>query len=152
MKWKVDDLEKYIEAKEYIDTVIIPLMPFQLTNEQTMLDEAFQETVLRHSTNQIEEELSGRVMLTPLYTYIKTDHIENEVERLNEWINHLKNQPFKSVFFVTFDMQWKKVEQSLNGHLIWLPIGKKMDINSQEAKSIIDNQASQISEFIRMYW
>ncbi|HLR65112.1 MAG TPA: DUF2487 family protein [Pseudogracilibacillus sp.] len=152
MKWTVEDLEKYVQAKEYIDTLIIPLIPFQLQNETTILNEAFQETVLRHSTHQIEDELSGRVMLTPQYTYIKSSDLEDEVNRLNQWVTHLKEQPFKSVFFVTFDMQWKKVEQELEGHLIWLPIGKKADINSQEAKTVIHNQVEQISEFIRMFW
>src|SRR5699024_7303874 len=140
MKWTVEDLEKNVQAKEYIDTLIIPLFPFKLKNKTTILNKQFQKTELDHSNIRIKNKISGRVMLTPQYTYIKSSDLEDEVNRLNQWVTHLKEQPFKSVFFVTFDMQWKKVEQELEGHLIWLPIGKKADINSQEAKTVIHNQ------------
>lgn len=30
MKWTRVDLQKYEQAKEYIDTVIVPLAPFQI--------------------------------------------------------------------------------------------------------------------------
>lgn len=152
MRWTMDDLEKYVQAKEYIDTLIIPLQPFHMTDEKSLANDAFASNILAISTEQMEDELSGRVVLTPPYTYMKTANMQAEVERLNEWVEQVKSQPFSHVFFVSFDMQWKKVERELEGNLIWLPVGKKMNVQSKEAKAFVQNQVEHISEFIRSFW
>lgn len=151
MKWNAVDLAKYKEAKEYIDTVIIPLQKFQIENESQIIDEAFQREVLFLFSQEIEKELSGRVLLAPEFNYLTNEH-ENEVARLNKWIEHLTNQPFKTVVLMTFDSKWNKFNQDLNGQLLWLPGINKGDINSPEVKTLIKSQVQQISELIRSYW
>src|SRR5699024_9240547 len=154
MKWFSEDMPKYVQAKEYIDTAIVPLQQFHLTDEanlekdaflhdvlsiyaneidkelsvcvlftqnvhyliiyktkiinikiiknkkyvtkqqfkikdETKLEkDSFQREVLTIYENEIEKELSGRILLTPTYHYLKVENMnmENEVERLNEWI------------------------------------------------------------------
>lgn len=152
MRWTTEDLEKYIQAKEYIDTVIIPLQAFQMTDEKSLVNDAFASRILAISCEQMEAELSGRVVLTPPYTFIKSATLGYEVNRLNEWVKHIKHQPFDNVFFVTSDMAFKKIESELNGHLIWMPVGKMMNVQSQEAKVFVQNQVEHISEYIRSFW
>lgn len=152
MKWNAEDLEKYVQAKEYIDTLIIPLQPFHMVDEKSLVNDAFASNILTISCDQMEAELSGRVVLSPPYSYVKSTDLEREIDRLNEWVAHVKEQPFESVFFITYDMQWKKIESSLEGHLIWLPIGKKINVQSQEAKVFVQNQVEHISEYIRSFW
>ena len=41
MRWINEDLDKYLPAKEYIDTVIIPLQAFQLSEDKEMKQDAF---------------------------------------------------------------------------------------------------------------
>src|SRR5690625_2096050 len=152
MKWINKDLNKYLQAKEYIDTIIIPLQPFQFSDENTIEKDAFLGNLLSIYVNNIEIELSGRLFLLPSYTYVKDNNLENEVSRLNKWVDHVMQQTFKHVFFITCDMQWKKNEKDLNGELIWLPGASTVDISSSEAKVIIQNQVEQMSELIRSYW
>lgn len=152
MKWFNEDLTKYIQAKEYVDTAIIPLQAFHLSQEATLEKDAFQREVLSIYTQEVEKELSGRVMLTPTYNYLKNAHIGSEVERLNEWISNIETQPFKTIFVITFDNAWKKNEKELNCNLLWLPGIKSGNIRSEETLTVIRNQVEQISELIRSYW
>ncbi|MBO1003042.1 DUF2487 family protein [Pseudogracilibacillus auburnensis] len=152
MKWFSEDLTKYIQAKEYIDTVIIPLQAFHLSEDNSLKKDAFQREVLSIYAREIEKELSGRILLTPTYNYLKFSDIDREVNRLNEWLNDIGNQPFKTVFAMTFDNSWKKIEKELDCHLLWLPGIKSGNIKSEETLKVIRSQVEQISELIRSYW
>lgn len=152
MKWFSEDLTKYVQAKEYIDTLIIPLEAFHLSQESNLEKDAFHREVLGIYTNEIEKELSGRVLLAPTYAYLKSSNLDNEVARLNSWIEDVKTQPFTSIFVITFDNAWKKVEKDLDCHLLWLPGMKPGNIKSEDAVKLIRSQVEQISELIRSYW
>lgn len=152
MKWKKSDLKQYKEAKEYVDTILIPLIPFHLSNDNDLEKGAFQHEVLTALTKEIENELTGRVLLTPNYHYLKGSSKEKEAERLNTWVEEIQKQPFKYVFFVTFDSTWKKNEQALTGSLVWLPGINSGDLQSKEMHAVIRDQVEQISELIRSYW
>src|SRR5690625_1044001 len=152
MQWYKEDIEKYLNAKEYVDTVIIPLQPFHLSHDKELLKDSFLRQALSIYANEIEQELSGRVLLTLEYIYLKSNQLEDEVSRANKCVQDMKKQPFQSVFFLTFDVGWKKVESSLNGELIWLPGISSGDLQSKETVSMIQNQVTQISELIKSYW
>lgn len=147
-----DDISKYKTAKEYIDTVIIPIQAFQITDDQKLEQDAFNSEVLSIYTTEIEKELSGRVLLFPTYSYIKNNDLTDEVSRLNDWIASAKEQPFKYIFVVTFDINWKKVEKDIDGNLLWLPGMTQTDLRSVEAATFVRSQVSEISELIRSYW
>lgn len=152
MQWKKADLEKYKQAKEYVDTVLIPLMPYHLSQDDHLEKSAFQQEVLGIFAHEIEKELAGRVMLIPNYQYLKSDKLDTETERLNKWIADSRKQPFKHVFLVTFDALWKKSEQALDGSLIWLPGVQSGNLQSEEMYRFIHGQVEQIGELIRSYW
>jgi len=154
MKWFSEDMPKYVQAKEYIDTAILPLQQFHIMDEASLEKDAFQREILSIYANEIEKELSGRILLTPTYHYLKVENMnmENEVERLNEWIKHLQSQPFKHIFVMTFDNGWKKNERKIAGELLWLPGIKQGNIHSEETIQVIKSQVEQISELIRSYW
>ncbi|RDW19063.1 DUF2487 domain-containing protein [Oceanobacillus arenosus] len=148
MKWRSSDLKQYQNAKEYIDTVIIPIIPFQIDLEML----AFQSEVLTIFANEIEKELAGRVMLMPTYSYLKTVDPQSEINRINAWIANIKEQPFTNVFLLTFDANWKKNEKEVHGHLLWLPSVKSGNLQSNEMKAMIRDQTNQIIELIQVYW
>lgn len=152
MQWRKQDFEQYIKAKEYVDTLIVPLLPYQLSQESAFGQDAFRGEVLHIFTNSIEKELTGRILLTPSYSYLRTKDLKPEVERLNTWAENALTQPFAYVFFLTFDANWKKHEPNLQGSLIWLPITQTGDIHSEEMRTFIQAQVSQISELIKSYW
>ncbi|WP_099158351.1 DUF2487 family protein [Virgibacillus ndiopensis] len=152
MQWIKEDLQQYIQAKEYVDTIIVPLIPYHLSQDSELEKNAFQSEVLSIFAKEIEKELSGRVMLTPNYHYLKSGSKEEELKRINSWAGDALSQPFKNVFFVTFDSTWKKNEQALDGTLIWLPGIQSGDLKSNEMRSFIHDQVEQIGEFIKSYW
>ncbi|HLS23521.1 MAG TPA: DUF2487 family protein [Pseudogracilibacillus sp.] len=152
MKWQKDDIEKYVEAKEYIDTVVIPVQSFHLEEDTQLVKDTFSSEVLSIYAHEIEKELSGRLLLTPTYTYNKKSDLSKEIERMNEWIDDLKTQPFEHIFLLTLDVSLKKVERDLDGHLLWVPGLKPTNLQSQEAVQFIRSQIEQISELIRAYW
>lgn len=152
MKWSKTDLEKYKDVKEYVDTVILPLHPFHLSDDKSMAKDAFQLDVLSMYTSEIEKKLSGRVMLAPAYHYLKHTDAESEVARLNSWVKDIKQQPFTEVYLFTFDSTWKKVEQELAGNLLWFPGMKTGDLKNPETGKIIRHQVDEISELITSEW
>src|SRR5699024_10474683 len=100
----------------------------------------------------IEKELTGRILLTPYYSCLRVKDLKSEVERLNMWVDNALTQPFSHVFFITFDMNWKKHEANLNGSLICLQLTQAEDIHSEEIRTFIQSQVSQIRELIKSYW
>lgn len=152
MKWLQEDLGKYVSAKEYIDTAIIPVLAFQFSDDTALEKDAFYREVLSIYANEIEKELSGRIMLTPTYTYVKTADLTNEIYRLHAWIHEISTQPFKEIFILTLDPSWKKIEKEIEGNLLWLPGMNPTDLKSPEAVKLIRNQVEQISDLIRSYW
>lgn len=152
MRWRKIDLEKYVQAKEYVDTILLPLVPFRLGNDEEAQKNSFQEEVMDIFAHEIEQELSGRVMLIPSYYYLKNEAKETEAERINQWVEDAKLQPFQHIVLLTFDSAWKKVEQELHGNLLWLPGMQTGDFQSKEMQQLIRDQIGQLSEIIRSYW
>lgn len=152
MKWTKNDIEKYIQSKEYIDTTIIPLLPFHIADDNDAKESAFQSELLTIIANEIEKEITGRILLLPSYYYIKKNTLETEAERLNAWTDEVLQQEFEHTFYITFDSSWKKHEKLLEGDLIWLQMVKSGDIHSKEMEPVIRDQTKQMIELIRSYW
>lgn len=152
MKWNKTSLQQYVQAKEYVDTILMPLLPFHFSYDSDLEKASFQGEALTVFLDEIEKELTGRVMLTPSYNYLKFSDKKKEVDRINEWVADASTQPFKEIFFVTFDSKWKQVEKSLDGTLLWLPGIKSGDLYSKEMYAVIRDQVEQVSELIRSYW
>lgn len=152
MRWTKKDIKTYMDAKEYIDTIVVPLNPFQLSNDNDLEKITFQSEVLTVFTQEIEKELTGRILLTPTYHYLKSSSKDNEVERINTWIKDIQKQNFTQIFFISFDSSWRKYEQALHGELLWLPGIHSGDLNSKEMHNVIRDQVEQVVELIRSYW
>ena len=152
MRWTQEDLDKYLQAKEYVDTIILPVQAFHMSDEKQLKQDAFNNEVLAIYAAEIEKELSGRVLLTPTYHYLKSADFSAEIERLTSWVKELETQPFENIFIFTFDKELKKVEKDFPCELIWFPGMKIGDVRSKEAGKLIRNQVEQISELIRAYW
>ncbi|MFD2760856.1 DUF2487 family protein [Lentibacillus juripiscarius] len=151
MKWIKKDLQQFIQAKEFVDTAIVPLLPFQLSNDASLEKDAFQSEALSVFLRELEKELTGRVMLAPNYHYVKTADKESELDRIGKWIDDVQAQPFRHVFFITSDSGWKKNEQALPGTMIWLPVtGGESDQGTMQ--TVIREHVQEVSELIRSYW
>ncbi|MGP4060074.1 DUF2487 family protein [Halobacillus sp. H74] len=151
MRWTKADTTQYLPEKQYIDTVLIPLVPFDPSADEEMVKHAFQRELNQVFSNLIENEYRGRIFLAPDYNYLNGSN-ESEVERLNRWISKFQEQPFHHVFLFTFDSKWKRYESHLNGQLLWVPGLQSGNIQSTETQSFVKEQAHQINELIQSYW
>ncbi|MCA0970358.1 YpiF family protein [Halobacillus litoralis] len=151
MRFAKKDIGQYLPEKEYIDTVVIPLVPFDPSSDKNMEKQAFLRELNQVFTNVIEKEYRGRIFLSPDYHYM-SDGQDEEVERINQWIHHFREQPFKHIFLFTFDMKWKKYEKDIEGELIWVPGLQTGDLQSTETQAFVKEQAKEISELIQSYW
>ena len=97
MRWIVQEMQQYIQQKEYIDTVLIPLMPitWQSAIISAVREGEFIDTMLKET----ERQLQGRVILTPPYTYLKVEPLEERLKRLKMWEAEIKENHVKYVFF-----------------------------------------------------
>lgn len=152
MLWKKEDIEQYSKAKEYIDTALIPLVPFSVEKDEEWKTKTVQYELIHLFTKEMEKEFKGRMVLFPDYAYVSTAAKETEAERLSEWVKNIKTQPFEHIFFLTFDSQWRKQERMLDGTVIWLPGLPGGDIRGEETQSTMKAQVREITEFIRSYW
>ncbi|MFQ3542991.1 DUF2487 family protein [Halobacillus rhizosphaerae] len=151
MQWTKSDVIQYLPEKSYVDTLLIPLIPFNPAAEEQMVHQAFQRELNQIFMNVIEKEFRGRIFLSPDYYYLHGG-IEEELERVNEWVDRFSEQPYQYIFLFTFDPKWKKIERELNGNLIWIPGMKDGNIQSTEIQSFVKEQADQITELIQGYW
>ncbi|MDC3413042.1 YpiF family protein [Aquibacillus sp. 3ASR75-11] len=152
MQWSKKDMEQYIGAKEYVDTVLIPLMPVVLAGNEELVKQAFQGELLNRFSQEVEVQFKGRIYLSPIYTYLASANKISEAERLKTWVDGIKENEPKHIFFFTFDPQWKKHEKNLDGTIIWIPAIQTGDIHSQETKDLLKQQTSQLTELILSYW
>lgn len=152
MKWTKTDMEKYKDAKEFVDTLLIPLSPFELGDDASLEKHSFQQEVLHIFAHEIEQLLAGRLLLIPSYMYLKSTEREAEVARIEYFIENAKKQPFTHVFYLTFDAEWRKHEANLQGNVLWVPSLKSGDLKSKEVQALIRDQVEQLAELIRTYW
>ncbi len=152
MKWQPKNIALYYQSQEYVDTLCIPLIPIELKDESEAIKLADQLKSLQLISDELERNFTGRIFLSPSYTYIKGNDFDAESKRLNQWTSCLSHNRFQHIFFLTYDVNWKKHENNLEGSLIWLTANSIEDYQSDQTKKWIKDQTNQISELIRSYW
>src|SRR5699024_195384 len=101
MKWESNDLELFYQSKEYIDTLCIPLIPIKLDSESTDLKLANQKQTMQILVNELERNFTGRLLLSPIYTYMYETNYESEAKRLQHWTSQMAGDNFKHIFLLT---------------------------------------------------
>ncbi len=148
LKWVSNDVDSYNQAKEYIDTAIVPLMAVSIGSEMKNIV-AKGEFITLVSTD-LERQLKGRVFLFPSYSYLKKS--ENVIENLIEWKTELQ-QEFKHVFFLTSEDDLKKMKnEHLEGELIWLPTIPLEHMDDNLKRKLLQDQVEQILNILLQSW
>lgn len=150
MKWKTNEIDTYNEAKEYVDTAVIALIPMHWGKgeKETISMGEFAEYI----TDRIENQFTGRVFLMPAFTYLKSESPSEKVRRLKEWDSHLFQQGFKYIFYVTSDVEWKSLDKQLPDELIWIPAISSETMNSDQLKKTVEQQTGQIMPLFTGKW
>ncbi|MFD6207313.1 YpiF family protein [Peribacillus sp. NPDC060253] len=148
MKWTAKDLDMYIQSKEYVDTVLIPLVPISFGGQ--MKQTGSMNEFLTILSLEIEKQMKGRILLMPTFHYLHDEM--DKIERLKGWANEVKENDFKHIFFLTSDFEWKKEEQELENHLVWIPAILLDSLENDQAREMINQQVLQILDIFTYNW
>jgi hypothetical protein len=134
MKWELASIERYIEAKEYIDTALIPLIQVKLEDD-LKLSLADSSWVLGVA-GSIEEQLTGRVMLFPQMSYTGHEEEVHIISTLNTYALHIEQYGFKNVIFLTHNNSWEAKAEQLIAKILDIPREKpdSLDFSTGEIK------------------
>ncbi|AMM93674.1 YpiF family protein [Peribacillus simplex] len=148
MKWTAKDLDMYIQSKEYVDTVLIPLVPLSFGGQ--MKQTGSMNEFLTILSLEIEKQMKGRILLLPTFHYLSDEM--DKVERLNRWAKEVKEKDFKHIFFLTSDFEWKKEERELENNLVWIPAIPLESLETEQAREMINQQVLQILDVFTYNW
>lgn len=144
------DIETYIEAKEYVDTAIIPLYSVSFGDEMKHSAEAAEFITLL--TNLLERQFTGRVVLFPPFTYLKNDDNERVINELKSWEDNIVKNDFKHIFYITSESDWKLNDTKLSGSVIWIPALPLQSMEESQKVSLIDSQVKQLLNLFTQKW
>jgi hypothetical protein len=150
MKWNQEDMDMFVQAREYVDTVVIPLFPISFGDDVKQTANMTDFTQLL--TTQLERQFKGRLVLLPGYTYFKNHEQDKHINDLLQWEKSLISEQFKHVFYVTSDSDWKLRENELNGSLIWLPALPLGIMDDKSRNMVIEDQVKQLLNLFLGRW
>lgn len=150
MKWIPKDIEVYLKSKEYVDTAAIPLIPISFGED--MKQTASMAEFMTLLSSLLERQFAGRLLLLPPYTYIKTDDFESLLNKLEFWVQEVKNSHFKHIFFITCDSEWKLHEDKVTESLIWIPALPLENLENSQKISVVDRQIHQLLSLFTGKW
>ena len=148
MKWTAKDLDMYMQSKEYVDTVLIPLVPLSFKGQ--MKQTGSMNEFLTILSLEIEKQMKGRILLLPTFHYLSDEM--DKVERLKRWANEVKENNFEHVFFLSSDFEWKKEERELENNLVWIPAIPLEGLEIEQAREMINQQVLQILDIFSYNW
>lgn len=146
MNWNAKDLDTYLGQKEYIDTLLVPLLKVE-TNAENMKGSASSAEFLMHLSSFIETQFKGRMMVLPPFTYTQS----NDLQKMGEVFEQdLKQMDFKHTFYLTTDREWTEV--SLDGEIIWIPSIPLESMDKKLRQTIIEDQLRQVLPALTKKW
>ncbi|MFJ7745976.1 YpiF family protein [Peribacillus sp. NPDC097295] len=148
MKWSAKELDMYVQAKEFVDTALIPLVP--LSFGEHMTQSGSNNEFITILSLEIEKQMKGRMLLMPTYHYLSDE--EEKLHMIKRWTKKLETNNFKHVFYLTSDIEWKKYEKELEQHLIWIPSIPLENLENTQARDMVNQQVSQIRDIFTFYW
>ncbi|MFD1707140.1 YpiF family protein [Siminovitchia sediminis] len=148
MQWKAEDIEVYLQEKEYIDTVVIPLIPLAFGPD---IKQTVEKGEFAHLLSlQLERQFKGRMLFIPNFTYLMGD--EEASLRLQEWERKLRDSGFTYVFFLTSDPAWREVKEIDPKTLLFVPSVPLEHMDNQYKQSIMEDQVKQLMKEIVKGW
>ncbi|MBM7692634.1 hypothetical protein JOC77_002064 [Peribacillus deserti] len=150
MKLLPKDIEMFEQAREHIDTIIVPLAGIDFGTN--MKQYARMNEFLTILASEIERQFKGRIILLPALSYIASLDTESRKQTALEWKVNFLNEGFKHVFFVTCDSDWKAVEKDFDQSLIWVPAIPLEGLDDSYKRQMMDEQVRQISNIFSQKW
>ncbi|WP_312475774.1 YpiF family protein [Neobacillus sp.] len=150
MKWIPQDVETYLNAKEYVDTAVIPIYSVSVGGD--MKQSAAMAEFITLLTSHLERQFTGRLLLFPPFTYLKVEKTEKVLGDLQIWEENIVNSEFKHIFYITTEIEWRTHENEVDGSLIWLPSLPLENMSDSQKMEMIDSQVKQLLILFTQKW
>lgn len=150
MKWNSEDIDIYMSAKEYVDTIVLPLYPVSLDDQMKKTAEMTEFITLLSA--QLERQFKGRLMMLPGFTYLKSRNGDELYNDLLKWEKEFIENGFKHIYYITSDSDWKTFETAFKGSLIWLPTIPLQKMDEQYRNTILEDQVKQLFSLFVQRW
>jgi hypothetical protein len=150
MKWNSEDIDIYMNSKEYVDTIVLPLYPVSLDDQMKKTAEMTEFITLLSA--QLERQFKGRLIMLPGFTYLKSRNGDELYNDLLKWEQEFIENGFKHIYYVTSDSDWKIFETTFKGSLIWLPTIPLQQMDEQYRNTILEDQVKQLFSLFVQRW
>lgn len=150
MRWSGQSIKAYVEAREYIDTALIPLVPFDLLEESE--DVVAKGEYVQLLADGIEKQFTGRMMLLPPYTYLQNEPVSESGLKLNDWEAHLKQAGFQHIIYLTCDASWREKNTGDGVEIVWVPSISLTSMEPKQMKNVVQQQINQTVPLITKKW
>lgn len=150
MKWSTKDVDLYLQAREYVDTAVIPLIPISWGDQikKTVGLGEFTSTLAQ----EVERQFKGRIILFPAFTYSINEGIDQIDRRLEIWSKEIAEHGLPHLIFLTSDLDWKEREERVPGSLISIPAIPLEHVEDKYKQSIIQDQMKQMISIFMNIW
>lgn len=146
MFFNVQDVNQFLQQRDFIDTAIVPLLSLDFSEDKAQQSSSAAE-FLMSLTAFIEQQFKGRLMVLPPFSYMANARNEQLPLTLT---THLINAGFKHVFFMTCDASWTNI--SADCHIIWLPSIPLESMDKGVKKTILEDQLRQVVPIFSAKW
>jgi hypothetical protein len=153
MKWLAEDLDVFQREKEYIDTVLIPLVPIKWGDQMGSVAREGRFSLIL--AELLERELKGRVILSPPFTYLKSDSLEETKHTLKRWLREIQGAGVKYIVTLTSDVDWKTGLSEPQGEgveTIWLPAVPVDHMTPQHQQDFLDETVGNLLKQMAQFW
>lgn len=111
MKWEYQSIDQFVQAQDYVDTALVPLI--LIDTGEGIVDSTRQAGYVLTVAAAVEDQLRGRTMLFPPFSFVADYEDTQLVHALNAYTTSLKNTNLKNVVFLT-QSSWLQ-ERQLEG-------------------------------------
>lgn len=148
MKWTTKDIQTYQKEKEFIDTILIPLMPLGFQQEQKKA--AMASEYIEILSQELERLYQGRMLLSLPFTYYSGENIEDKVNRLESWIEAWKKDGIKHILLLTSDSNWREIDVS--ERIEWVPAIQLQGLSAKDRTNLCSDVAQDLSLILTKKW
>lgn len=148
MKWNVKDVEMYNQAKEYVDTVLVPLVPITFDDQMKQLSST--SDFISILSLEIEKKFKGRIFLTPTFYYVNGD--KKKADILKNWIMELKKAKFKHIYFLSADSSWEREAMNMPDSFLFISHVSMESVEMEQVHEMIRQQSIEIIDKFTNKW
>lgn len=143
MRFDGMDALKSLTERQYVDTLIVPLV--ELAFDEEMVRKAESYEVVQAVALETERQLSGRTMLNPTLSYLDVEAGRGLAEAI---VAKATASGFTYVLFISSDVRFKAFELPI----IFVPPLALKGMSGEQSHTMVQNFATQVITELSSRW